>query len=200
MNGLNSDKGYGEAAQYLFHQGTNFSAYDYMGCHTKKSENGFIYSFRVWAPRASEVRVIGDVFGWEQGLRMDRITETGIWELETGHTEDLVGSYYKYKIISDTGVFLKADPYAFSSQTLGDTASVITDIEGYEWADNAWMKYRSKLTDRQKDGKEHFYPHPLNIYEVHLGSWKTRNGGSTSDRSNYLSYSEIADDLIPYVK
>lgn len=200
MSGFDSEKRYGETERYLFHQGTNFSAYDYMGCHIKKTENGYRYTFRVWAPRASGVRLVGDAFGWEMGSEMERITDNGIWQLETENSDDLCGSFYKYKIISDTGIFLKADPYAFSSQTLGETASIITDIDLFEWADDSWMDYRRKLTSGQKDGKKHFYPYPLNIYEVHLGSWKRKNSGNTSMENNYLSYGEIADELIPYVK
>ena len=204
MNKLYAENNNRETEQYLFHQGTNYNAYEYMGCHISKTDNRYRYNFRVWAPRADSVYVIGIFSDWDNGIEMMRITDNGIWETEFESDIDLCGSFYKYKISSDTGIFFKADPYAFSSQTLSETASIITDLNKYEWADNNWMTHRKKLSENlttaKKENVGHFYPYPMNIYEVHLGSWKTRNGGSTQDRKNYLSYSEIADELIPYVK
>lgn len=176
-------------AQYLFHQGTNFASYDYLGCHETKEKDQFIYTFRTWAPRAESISVVGDAFSWDNGIQMHRITEQGLWEACFKSNKSISDTMYKYKITSGSGTFLKADPYAFYSQTHTETASIVYDINGYSWNDEKWMDFRKSRTPKQGN----FYPYPLNIYEAHLGSWKRKNG-------EYLSYHELADKLIPYVK
>ncbi len=176
-------------AQYLFHQGTNFASYEYLGCHETRENDKFIYTFRTWAPRAESIAVVGDIFSWDDGIEMHRITESGLWEVRFESEKSILGTMYKYKVTSGVGTFLKADPYAFYSQTHTETASIVYDINGYSWHDGRWMEFRKSRTTKQGN----FYPYPLNIYEVHLGSWKRKDG-------KYLSYSELADKLIPYVK
>ena len=195
MGNFNAEINTKSLPEFLFHQGTNYNAYDFMGCHTEDDKK----VFRVWAPNADEVSVVGDFFGWDDGIPMKKITEKGIWEAEVPFDENLNGTFYKYKIKNGNKIVMKADPYAFMNETLKKTASIIYDIDGFKWEDKKWSDYRKKLfVSRTKE--KHFYPNPMNIYEVHLGSWKTRNSESTENGENYLSYGEIAKELIPYVK
>ncbi len=172
-----------DAASYLFHQGTNYRAYEYMGVHREEDR----YGFRVWAPGAERLYVVGDFNGWSDDTPMSRITEGGIWEAWVPAEKIKAGCNYKFKVISGASVHLKADPYAFCSELPPATASVITSLDGYRWRDEGWMRYRKKvMTD--------FYSSPMNIYEVHLGSWKRHEDGS------YYRYSELATELATYVK
>lgn len=190
---------------YLFHQGTNFTAYDYLGCHGKQTENGFIYTFRVWAPNAAAVSINADFTNWEDGLAMMRVNEQGIWEISVESDKSLDGKFYKYLIRGKNGtVHLKSDPYAFRSETLKKTASIICDKSTYTWDDAEWFKKRSATVCPKQRGFKpkvnHFYSAPLNIYEVHLGSWRTLDGKCNKDGEHYLNYRDIADRLAPYVR
>lgn len=175
-----------ELAPYLFHQGTNFESYKYLGHHTLSKGTTV---FRVWAPNADAVYVTGDFNNWDESCPMERITDNGIWQaelkLKVQNNEKLK---YKYKIKRGGNEFYKADPYAVHSGTLSETASYLYELNEYNWTDNDWMSYRRKTVFRGE------YPIPMNIYEVHLGSWKKHDDGS------YLSYIELADELAPYVK
>ncbi|MDD4125427.1 MAG: hypothetical protein PHW77_06875, partial [Eubacteriales bacterium] len=160
-----------ETAEYLFHQGTNFKSFDYLGAH--KFGNGFV--FRVWAPNADGVYLTGDFNGWENNFPMKRITEGGIWAayLTPGDCGDVSfgeGSRYKYIIKNADKSVYKADPYAFYSETKLNTSSLFCDIENYIWEDDEYMKKRSVLASYLAADKSP--PLPVNIYEVHLGSWK----------------------------
>ncbi|MBQ7760816.1 MAG: 1,4-alpha-glucan branching protein GlgB [Clostridia bacterium] len=186
-------------AAYYFHQGTNYRSYEYLGCHEQIVGNEFEYSFRVWAPNADSVRLVSDFTSWDHGLQMNKITEAGIWEILIRSNERLVGKFYKYKIWNKGNAYYKADPYAFYSQTLKNTASIVSNINEFEWNDSNWIAYKKRLSQKHSDCK-HYYSSPVNIYEVHLGSWKTKNGESNSKGDSYLNYREIADELAPYVK
>lgn len=186
---------------FLFHQGTNYNAYDLLGCHTEfdKVSGKYSYVFRVWAPGADSIKVVGDFSSWDEGIDAEKISK-GIWEASFQSERDFSGSFYKYVVTRDGITHYKADPYAFASQTLGDTASVIKSLDGLSYSDSKWMKHRGDaFRGRNKKASEHFYPSPLNIYEMHLGSWKTKDGMGTEDGEHYLNYREIADELIPYV-
>lgn len=172
-----------DMASYFFHQGTNYTAYDYLGLHIEDS----FAVFRVWAPNAESVFVVGDFNEWQNQHPMTRITEGGVWEVKLPRDRVLEGARYKYKIHSWGREILKADPYGISSELPPDTASVVTSIDGYQWRDGGWLKYR-----KSKQGRMH--SEPMNIYEIHLGSWKRHEDGS------YYSYAEIASELAPYVK
>lgn len=190
--------------EYLFHQGTNDTAYEYMGVHGEITEDGYRYTFRVWAPNAEFITLNGDFTDWYNGLPMTRITEQGIWEAVIESDESLEGKFYKYAIKGKNGVtHLKSDPYAFRSETLEKSASIIYDIKGYTWNDADWMKKRmATVCPKQRGFKpkvNHFYTAPLNIYEVHLASWRTLDSQSNRDGEHYLNYREIADRLAPYV-
>lgn len=173
-------------AKYLFHQGKNFEAYDYLGSHqcTRDGKEGFV--FRVWAPNAAAVSVVGDFNEWNAELHpMAKESEEGIWEL---FIEDLAEySLYKYAITTkDERILFKADPYAFHSETQERTASYTYSFtDKFTWTDGDWQFHKAG---------QNIYESPMNIYEVHLGSWKQSEDGE------YLNYRTIANKLIPYAK
>ena len=178
-------KAKGDLAAYLFHQGTNYFAQDYLGVHKTKSG----YVFRVWAPKAKSVGLVGDFCRWDEGLPFERTTEGGVWEYVYKTKESLEGQKYKFLIESDAGKIYKSDPYARASETLAQTASIVCCEQNYSWGDEKFLEKRKTLF-----GGEHFYPAPMNIYEVHLGSWMRGDDG------DYLSYRTLADKLVPYIK
>lgn len=153
-------------------------AYKYFGCHYR--DGGSI--FRVYAPNADRVRLLGDFNNWH-GEEMRKISEKGIWETLIINAN--INDNYKYEITSFGRTFLKQDPYAFYSETQGKTSSKVFDIDNYCWKDDLWIDRRSCNP---------IYDKPLNIYEIHLGSWR-------KDKNNKnLNYRKIADRLIPYIK
>ena len=163
-------------ASYLFHQGTNYRSYEYMGVH--RIGDGFV--FRVWVPNAKEVFLVGEFNAWGEDAPMTRISEGGIWECELKGTDFGDGSPYKFKIKTHYGAELyKADPYARASELPPATASVYRDTDDYEWRDSGWMSYRKKAYASD------MYAQPLNIYELHLGSWKRHEDGT------YYTYAEM---------
>lgn len=189
MNGENRS---GELAPYFFCQGTNFRSYEWLGCHSEKTDDGFEYTFRVWAPKAEKVFVAGDFNSWDESLPMEKDAESGVWTATLISAKNLEENRYKYKVVSKTRTAMKADPYATYSETLAKTASIIHTVKA-KWSDSKWLSARGKAFE----GK-HFYSAPMNIYEMHLGSWKTRDGKSNVDGEHYLNYREIADELVPY--
>ncbi len=194
-----------ELPVYLFHQGTNYRAYEYMGVHSRKGENGYEYHFRVWAPNAVKISVCGDFLDWDIGYPMYRLNDQGIWEAVVYSDKPLEGNFYKYKITGKNGyTHMKADPYARYSETLKKTASIICEESSHEWNDADWLKKRMSIVCPKQRGFKpkvaRFYSAPMNIYEIHLGSWRTLGGKSTEDGEHYLNYREIADRLAPYLK
>lgn len=185
-----------DLAAYLFCQGTNTHAYEYMGVHTTKEDGVYNYVFRVWAPNAFNIFVCGDFNDWDDSVPMEKDWDSGIWTAVISSKKSLDGKRYKYKIIGKNGTHMKADPYAFSNETLKKTASVICDISDFKWHDEEWRKNAKK---RFGTCQNHFYSAPMNIYEMHLGSWKTRDGKTNKDGDAYLNYREIADKLAPYL-
>lgn len=166
---------------YLFHSGKNYKAYEFFGCHRMKGEK---FVFRVWAPHAVCVYVTGDFNGWDDSAdRMEQISP-GIWEAEIDGVS--VFDCYKYAIHTKGGkINMKADPYAFHAETRPGTASkVYGDIE-YKWKDKKWY-------DKVK--AENILERPVSIYEIHFGSWKQHENG------DFLSYRQMAEELVPYVK
>jgi len=172
-----------ELPVYLFHQGTNFRAYEFLGCHFDP-ETG-VAVFRIWAPKAKAVHLVGDFNDWsEDATPMTRISDGGIWETRVEGIKPR--QRYKYMIATGrNGGLLKSDPYAFFSETDDHTASIVYDLRGYEWGDSEWRKLAEK-----RDNLDF----PMNIYEVHLGSWMRDADGHA------FSYIELANRLIPYVK
>ena len=192
MRYLNGENRSGELAPYFFCQGTNFRSYEWLGCHSEKTDDGFEYTFRVWAPKAEKVFVAGDFNSWDESLPMEKDAESGVWTATLISAKNLEGNKYKYKVVSKTRTAMKADPYATYSETLAKTASIIHTVKA-KWSDSKWLSARGKAFEG-----EHFYSAPMNIYEMHLGSWKTRDGKSNVDGEHYLNYREIADELVPY--
>lgn len=191
-----------DLAAFYFHQGTNSRAYEYLGCHCQKIGGEYKYTFRVWAPNAVSVEVVGDFNDWDPGCKMEKVTDMGVYEYVLTSENDLDGCNYKYRITSNSGVCLKADPYAFYSETLGGTASKIYLPKPFKWKDSLWLARRMQTVTGKglRTKRKEFYPYPMNIYELHLGSWKTKDGLSTENGENYLSYREIADELSVYAK
>ena len=144
------------------------------------------YAFRVWAPNADGVWVSGDFNDWQLTCPMERISEAGIWEAVLPPNAVKAGDAYKFCIASGERRIWKADPYARYSEPAPGTNSRIWEAEPYAWQDAAWMRRRRQVAER-------YYQSPMNIYEMHLGSWHRREDGT------YLSYREIADLLAPYL-
>lgn len=170
----------------LFKAGKHYRLYEKLGSHPITVDGVEGTYFAVWAPSANSVSVIGDFNGWkdQEHQLFVRWDSSGIWE---GFIPKIgVGDIYKYKIHSNNyGIITeKADPFAKYCETPPKTASVIWK-DTYEWQDNAWMGYR-----KDKNGLDK----PYSVYEVHLGSWKRNNG------SDFLSYQELAEELVAYVK
>jgi 1,4-alpha-glucan branching enzyme len=165
---------------YLFHEGTNAKAYEYLGSHP--CDTGVV--FRVWAPNAEAIGVAGDFNGWNADCApMEKISD-GIWECTVANVKKF--DSYKYRIRTKDGRdIFKSDPYAFHAETRPDTASKYYDSLDFAWTDKSWMKKR-----KSRD----IYSSPVNVYEIHAGSWQTYDDG------NPLSYRELADRLVPYVK
>ncbi|MCL2637121.1 MAG: 1,4-alpha-glucan branching protein GlgB [Oscillospiraceae bacterium] len=171
-----------EIPLHLFREGSLTYGYEFFGSHFK--DDGVI--FRVWAPKAAGVSVVGDFNHWDAEINpMGKITEDGIWELYIPGIK--IYDSYKYAVRTERGQLkLKSDPYGFHMETRPDTATKIYDISGYKWKDKAWND-KKKVRDA--------YTAPMNIYEVHLSSWRRMR-----DDSEFFNYMELANELIPYVK
>ena len=169
---------------YLFHQGTNYRAYEYMGMHKTEKDGKTCMVCRVWAPNAQKVSVVGEFNNWDESVNpMEKISD-GVWEAYLDELPPF--TLYRYCVISASGEkLMKSDPYAYHFETRPGNSSRYYDISGYEWKDAAWF--------RQKAKKPH-YEQPVNIYEIHAGSWRKYSDGSV------FSYDKLADELIPYIK
>ena len=161
-----------------------YMEYGYMGYH----KNDGVAVFRFWAPDADSVALVGDFCDWCDGISMSRTVSDGMWEVTLKDAEVSEGDKYKYKILSHGKVRYAPDPFAFSSEVSSETASVICDIYSeYKWKDNGWLDYRGKYA-------RSFSRLPLNIYELHMGSWKH------GENDTPYTYEEMARELAPYVK
>lgn len=169
---------------YLFHEGSNSNAYEYFGSH-RKNKNTVV--FRVWAPDAKNVSVTGDFNDWSETENPMKPLKNsgGVWEAEIKNIKPY--DMYKYCITAADGrTLMKCDPYGFHMETRPGTATKYYEIDDcYEWHDEKWVEGRN--------GKN-IYESPVNIYEIHAGSWKRYDDG------NFYSYRALADSLVPYVK
>lgn len=169
---------------YLFHEGSNSNAYEYFGSH-RKNKNTVV--FRVWAPDAKKVSVTGDFNDWSETENPMKPLKNsgGVWEAEIKNIKPY--DMYKYCITAADGrTLMKCDPYGFHMETRPGTATKYYEIDDcYEWHDEKWVEGRN--------GKN-IYESPVNIYEIHAGSWKQYDDG------NFYSYRALADSLVPYVK
>lgn len=178
-------------AKYLFHQGTNYHSEDYLGCTFSFSEDKYAYYFRTWAPSADEVRLVSDFCGWDEGLILTRISDGGIYELKYISNEPLFGRCYKFKISKNGKSVYKGDPYARYSKGGDDGASIIYDGSAYLWGDDDYLNYRNRAFTPSGGA---YLPHPINVYELHLGSFIRHEDNS------YYTYRELADLLPGYIK
>ena len=165
--------------------GTALRAWRYMGAHKTGERDGKeIYTFRVWAPHAKAVSLVGDFDQWDEDAVPLSPIGGGLWEATVPGLKRY--DIYKYAVrTADGRTVLKADPYAFHAETRPGTASKLYELGGHQWNDQSWMEHRRA---------EPVYHRPLNIYEVHLGSWRRTGEGE------FLSYRDIASYLVPYVK
>ena len=170
-----------EQTKYLFHQGTNYRSYNYLGSHFAKKGKDRGVIFRVWAPNAESVSVVGDFNGWDKTANVMK-KDSGIFELFVKGLKQY--DNYKYCVKSQNSEVLKADPYAFHAETTPETASKIYDLDGYKWRDGEYME--------NLGGQAHHKP--MNIYEVNLLSFMRKENG------DYYSYRELEKVLVPYVK
>ena len=166
-----------------FFGGTDSEAYRFLGAHRAQRGGEEGYLFRLWAPNAARVSVVGDFCGWDAGAYPMARNEHSLWERFIPGLKQF--DTYKYAVTSARGkTVLKADPYAFHAETRPGTASKLYDLPDYRWGDGAWRAGRASApVDRS----------PLNIYEVHLGSWRRRENG------DFYDYRTLARELADYV-
>lgn len=192
---------------HLFAEGNHHRVYEKMGAHPTQIDGVKGVYFAVWAPNARNASVLGDFNYWDGRKHQMRKGVTGVWELfipEIG-----VGEHYKYEIKNIDGhIYEKSDPYGFQQEVRPKTASIVTDLDSYKWNDSDWMEQRRHTEALSK---------PISVYEVHLGSWLHASSGEPGILENgetepvvtvselrpgarFLTYRELAQKLIPYVK
>ena len=168
---------------YLFHQGNHFHSYRMLGAHRFVHEGEEGIRFSLWAPGARQVRVAGDFNNWRGQIHpLSRLKNSGVWAAFVPEARQ--GDLYKFEIHTEDGrVFLKADPYAFASESRPATASRVSPLKEYPWNDGEWQA---------RQGAEPCYNQPLLVYEVHAGSWRRRGDGT------FYSYRQLAGELVDY--
>ena len=200
-----SIKEFGEEMR-LFHSEVNHRLYYSLGCHLKKEKGKWGAEFKVWAPNAKDVSVVGNFNDWDGSKhRMFFNGYHGVWSIFIPNIKE--GDIYKYQITSQDGrVFLKSDPFAFYSELRPGTASIVKDVtRPYSWEDDDWLEKRSNWNP---------FESPMNIYEIHLGSWRRKPESEIvkidkpdlektqeelKAESGFLDYREICDKLLPYI-
>ncbi len=173
---------------HLMGEGRHYDTYEKLGAHIKSLEGVRGVHFAVWAPSARRVSVVGDFNHWDGRVNPMRARgSAGIWELFVPELDE--GAIYKYEIVGAHGAMLplKADPYGFRSELRPRTGSVVANLYIYQWQDAAWMKQRAE---------KNWFESPISVYEVHLGSWRR----VPDDHDRWLTYRELGDQLIPYLK
>ncbi|MBD5606861.1 MAG: 1,4-alpha-glucan branching enzyme, partial [Candidatus Eremiobacteraeota bacterium] len=175
----------GDIDIYLIAEGKHLRLYDKYGAHATTMDGVDGVSFVVWAPNARRVSVVGSFNAWDGRRNPMRFRPgAGVWEIFLPAAT--LGSTYKYEILGPGGDLLplKADPFAFAAETAPGTASIVAEAGRKHWADSSWLARRSAANERDA---------PISVYEAHIGSWKR------SDGNRYLTYRELADQLVPYV-
>jgi 1,4-alpha-glucan branching enzyme len=173
---------------YLSGEGTDYQKYQKLGAHLREVAGVRGVHFAVWAPNARRVSVVGDFNSWDGRVNPMRTRgESGIWEILIPELAE--GSLYKFEIFSRAGdrLAVKSDPYAFAAELRPNTASVVCNLDAYAWNDSEWLKARASRDWGHS---------PLSIYEIHAGSWRHKS----DEGYRWLTYRELADELIPYVK
>ena len=180
------NKIFNEDELYLFHEGRNYNAYNFMGAHFTSENRKRGVRFTIWAPRAKNIFLVGDFSNWEtkEENKLNKINETGIWSIFIPRLKE--GIKYKYYIEQEDGkAVLKADPYGIYSEVRPNTASILCEKTKIRWSDKKWLNKREETN---------YFESPINIYELHLGSWKRK------DEDEFLSYDELSVVLPKYVK
>lgn len=172
---------------YLFGEGNNYRIYEKFGCHLMTINGVDGAFFAVWAPNAKRVSVVGDFNGWDGRKHPMRLRGlSGVWELFIPELKE--GDLYKYEVkTQEEHLYLKTDPYGFQSELRPDTSSIIANLEKFTWSDQDWMMQRTN---------EDPLNNPISVYEVYLGSWAR----VAEEGNRFLTYRELAEKLIPYVK
>lgn len=172
---------------YLIGEGSHYKKYEKLGAHVMEVGGIKGVHFAVWAPNAKRVSVVGDFNNWDGRRHQMRVLgSSGIWELFIPGLNE--GEIYKFEIKSQSGdIFLKADPYAFFFEVRPKSASIVYNVNQYKWNDSEWMGMRSKAN---------WFESPISVYEVHLSSWMR----VPEEENRFLTYRELADKLIAYVK
>jgi 1,4-alpha-glucan branching enzyme len=173
---------------YLSGEGTHYLKYEKLGAHVRDVEGVRGVQFGVWAPNAQRVSVVGDFNSWDGRVHpMRNRGPTGIWEIFLPGLDE--GAIYKFEILSRAGgpIGLKDDPYGFAAEVRPKSASVVCNIDRYQWKDSAWLDARA-ARDWQHS--------PMTIYEIHAGAWRRK----PEEENRWLTYRELAAELIPYVK
>lgn len=165
-------------------RGEEKRAYEILGVH--KEDASCI--FRVFAPNADKAFVVGDFNGWQNSHPMEKIHESGLWQLAVDADKLSSGTLYKFKFIKDGEEIYKSDPYCIGMDTPPECASLYTEIPSYSWRDGGWMEQRMECAVCD------VYSQPMNVYEIHAASWKKHDDGS------FLNYRELAHELAPYLK
>ncbi|PSB22377.1 1,4-alpha-glucan branching enzyme [filamentous cyanobacterium CCP2] len=192
---------------YLFAEGNHHRIYEKMGAHVAEVDGVKGVYFAVWAPNARNVSVLGDFNRWDGRHHQMRVRNNGIWELFIPDVQ--YGAAYKYEIKNHHGhIYEKSDPYGFQQEVRPKTASLVADLNSYQWQDADWMEHRRHTEPLTQ---------PISVYEVHLGSWMHGNADEPAidadgnpvppvivadlkPGARFLTYRELADKLIPYVK
>lgn len=168
---------------YLFYQGKNYEAYKFFGVHSKKKGRGYTFNFKVWAPNAVSISVVGDFNEWDRTKNPMKLIADGVWEADVPRLKQF--DTYKYSIETKDGrTILKSDPFGTHFETRPGTASKIFE-SSYQWNDQKWFESKKEKI---------IYKSPVNVYEVHLSSWKR-----DTDRE-FIDYITFADEIIPYLK
>lgn len=172
--------------KYYFHEGKHIYAYNFMGAHKAQENSQDGIRFTTWAPNANSICVIGDFCHWEERNenQMQQISSAGLWSVFIPNVSN--GQKYKFVVKNKytNNYVYKSDPYAISSELRPNTASIINTETQYQWQDSQWLEKRTNTN---------YYDSPMNIYELHLASWKTKDG-------NFLTYDELSEILPEYVK
>ena len=174
--------------KYLMAEGTHERAYEKMGAHLIELNGVEGVHFAVWAPNARQVSVMGEFNNWHGESHPLDSSDSGVWTLFIPGLPEY--AVYKFRIVTQNGQsFDKADPYGFAMEQRPKTASVVVDLDRYQWGDEEWVSHRAEKQDLER---------PMAIYELHFGSWRKKTDPEWGTR--YLTYRELAEELIPYVK
>lgn len=176
-----------EFDRHLFGSGVHYEIYNKLGAHSRTVDGVAGTNFAVWAPNAQSIQVVGDFNHWDgRTHQMLNHTDAGIWELFIPNAH--VGQKYKFRVRGQHGEIIdKTDPYGFYAELPPRTASVISSLDQYSWNDADWLAQRAENNQLER---------PISVYEVHLGSWKKRDGGV----HGWINYRELAHELVQYCK